>query len=179
MSGARRRSVILGTGSELPAKVITNHDLEKIVETSDEWITVRTGIKQRRVLEEGKGNADMAGRSAPPGPRDAWRDAKDLHPIVTATSPPGHPFPTSRCVRAELLGAKNAFAFDVNAACSGFLSALSVADSFIRTGQIGNALVVGSDALSRLLNWQDRTTCILFGDGAGAVVLGASENGHR
>src|SRR5262249_54372749 len=178
MSGARRRSVILGTGSELPAKVITNHDLEKIVETSDEWITVRTGIKQRRVLEEGKGNADMAVYAARRGLDEGRREAKNLHAPVKATRTAQNPFPHPAGRLEDLLGAKNVFSFDVNAACSGFLSALSVADSFIRTGQIGNALVVGSDALSRLLNWQDRTTCILFGDGAGAVVLGASENAH-
>jgi 3-oxoacyl-[acyl-carrier-protein] synthase III len=178
MSGAQRRSVILGTGSELPAKIITNHDLEKIVDTSDEWITVRTGIKQRRVLEEGKGNADMAFHAARRALDDARMEAKDLDAIVMATCTPDYPFPSSACVLEDLLGARNVFSFDVNAACSGFLNALSVADSFIRTGQIGNALVVGSDAMSRLLNWQDRTTCILFGDGAGALVLGASENGR-
>ena len=100
---------------------------------------------------------------------DARMDAKVLDAIVMATSTPDYPFPSSACVLEDLLGARNVFSFDVNAACSGFLNALSVADSFIRTGQIGNALVVGSDALSRLLNWQDRTTCILFGDGAGGV----------
>jgi 3-oxoacyl-[acyl-carrier-protein] synthase-3 len=169
--------VILGTGSELPSKVVTNHDLEKMVETSDEWITVRTGIKERRVLEEGKGNADMAFRAAQRALKDAQMEATDLDAIIMGTVTPDYPFPSSACVLEDMLGARNVFSFDVGAACSGFLNALSVADSFIRTGQINNALVVGSDALSRLLNWQDRGTCILFGDGAGAVVLGASENG--
>ncbi|HLN83678.1 MAG TPA: beta-ketoacyl-ACP synthase III [Candidatus Binatia bacterium] len=177
MSSAQRRSVILGTGSELPSKVVTNHDLEKMVETSDEWITVRTGIKERRVLEEGKGNADMAFRAAQRALKDAQMQATDLDAIIMGTVTPDYPFPSSACVLEDMLGARNVFSFDVGAACSGFLNALSVADSFIRTGQINNALVVGSDALSRLLNWQDRGTCILFGDGAGAVVLGASENG--
>lgn len=177
MSSAQRRSVILGTGSELPSKVVTNHDLEKMVETSDEWITVRTGIKERRVLEEGKGNADMAFRAAQRALKDAQMEATDLDAIIMGTVTPDYPFPSSACVLEDMLGARNVFSFDVGAACSGFLNALSVADSFIRTGQINNALVVGSDALSRLLNWQDRGTCILFGDGAGAVVLGASENG--
>ncbi|HSC42198.1 MAG TPA: beta-ketoacyl-ACP synthase III, partial [Candidatus Binatia bacterium] len=177
MSSARRRSVILGTGSELPSKVVTNHDLEKMVETSDEWITVRTGIKERRVLEEGKGNADMAFRAAQRALKDAQIEATDLDAIIMGTVTPDYVFPSSACVLEDMLGARNVFSFDVGAACSGFLNALSVADSFIRTGQINNALVVGSDALSRLLNWQDRGTCILFGDGAGAVVLGASENG--
>ena len=177
MSSAQRRSVILGTGSELPSKVVTNHDLEKMVETSDEWITVRTGIKERRVLEEGKGNADMAFRAARRALKDAQMQATDLDAIIMGTVTPDYPFPSSACVLEDMLGARNVFSFDVGAACSGFLNALSVADSFIRTGQINNALVVGSDALSRLLNWQDRGTCILFGDGAGAVVLGAAQNG--
>jgi 3-oxoacyl-[acyl-carrier-protein] synthase-3 len=177
VSRKQRRSAILGTGSELPAKIITNHDLEKIVETSDEWITVRTGIKERRVLEDGKGNADMAFHAARRALADAGMDARDLDAIIMGTVTPDYPFPSSACVLEDMLGARNVFSFDVGAACSGFLNALAVADSFITTGKIDNALVVGSDALSRLLNWQDRTTCILFGDAAGAVVLGATENG--
>jgi 3-oxoacyl-[acyl-carrier-protein] synthase-3 len=177
MSGSQRRSVILGTGSELPAKVVTNRDLEKMVDTSDEWITVRTGIKERRVLEEGKGNADMAFEAAKRALSDAGMEGKDLDAIIMGTVSPDYPFPSSACVLEDMLGARNAFSFDVSAACSGFLNAISVADLYIRAGKINNALVVGSDTLSRRLNWQDRTTCILFGDGAGAVVLGASENG--
>jgi 3-oxoacyl-[acyl-carrier-protein] synthase-3 len=177
MSRSQWRSVILGTGSELPTKVVTNGDLERMVDTSDEWITVRTGIRERRVLEEGKGNADMAFHAARRALADAGVQAKDLDAIIMATCTADYTFPSSACVLEDLLGARNAFSFDVNAACSGFLNALSVADSFVRTGKIRNALVVGSDVLSRLLNWHDRTTCILFGDGAGAVVLGASENG--
>ena len=179
MSGTQRRSVILGTGSELPTKVITNTDLEKMVDTSDEWITVRTGIKQRRVLEDGKGNADMAFQAALRAIEDAGMEAKDLDAIVMGTCTADYPFPSSACVLEDMLGVRNAFSFDVNAACSGFLNALAISDSFIRTGMARTVLVVGSDALSRLLNWEDRTTCILFGDGAGAVVLGASENGNR
>ena len=177
MSRKQRRSAILGTGSELPSKIVTNHDLEKIVDTSDEWITVRTGIKERRVLEDGKGNADMAFHAARRALADAGMDAKDLDAIIMGTVTPDYPFPSSACVLEDMLGARNVFSFDVGAACSGFLNALSVADSFISTGKINNALVVGSDTLSRLLNWHDRTTCILFGDAAGAVVLGATENG--
>ena len=177
MTGSPRRSTVIGIGSELPPKIITNHDLEKMVDTSDEWITVRTGIKERRVLEEGKGNADMAYQAARRALADAGMDAKDLDAIIMGTVTPDYPFPSSACVLEQMLGARNVFSFDVGAACSGFINALAVADSFIRVGQINNALVVGSDALSRLLNWQDRTTCILFGDAAGAVVLRASENG--
>ncbi|HEX9147369.1 MAG TPA: beta-ketoacyl-ACP synthase III [Candidatus Binatia bacterium] len=179
MSGGQRRSVILGTGSELPNKVITNADLEGLIETTDEWITVRTGIKQRRVLEEGKGNADMAYHAAMRALEDAALEPSELDAIVMGTVTPDYTFPSSACVLEDMLGARKAFSFDVNAACSGFLNALAVSDSFIQTGLIKNALVVGSDALSRLLNWEDRTTCILFGDAAGAVVLGSAENGNK
>ncbi|MGH7817462.1 MAG: beta-ketoacyl-ACP synthase III [Candidatus Binatia bacterium] len=177
MSASERRSAILGTGSELPAKIVTNRELERMVDTSDEWITVRTGIKERRVLEEGKGNADMAFHAAKRALDDAGMEAKDLDAIIMGTVSPDYPFPSSACVLEDMLGARNAFSFDVSAACSGFLNAMSVADLYIRAGKINSALVVGSDTLSRLLNWQDRTTCILFGDAAGAMVLGASENG--
>lgn len=179
MSGGQRRSVVLGTGSELPENVITNEDLERMVETSDEWITVRTGIKQRRVLEEGKGNADMAYHAAVRALKDAGMDAKDLDAIVMGTCTADYPFPSSACVLEAMLGARKVFSFDVNAACSGFINALAISDSFIKTGVIRTALVVGSDTLSRLLNWEDRSTCILFGDGAGAMVIGASEDGDR
>ena len=177
MSGSQRRSIILGTGSELPKRIVSNRELEQMVDTSDEWITVRTGIKERRVLEQGQGNADMAFKAASRALQDAGMDAKDLNAIVMGTVSSDYPFPSSACVLEDMLGARNAFSFDVSAACSGFLNALSVADLYIRAGKAENVLVVGSDTLSRLLNWQDRTTCILFGDGAGAVVLGASENG--
>ena len=177
MSTAPLRSVILGTGAELPSQILTNHDLEKIVDTSDEWITVRTGIRERRILEEGKGNADMALDAAKRALADAGLVAADLDAIIMATVTADYPMPSSACVLEDKLGARGVFSFDVGAACSGFLNALSVADCFIRTGKIRTALVVGSDTLSRMLNWQDRGTCILFGDGAGAVVLGASQNG--
>ena len=177
MTGLQRRSAIVGTGSHLPCKVVTNRDLEKTVDTSDEWITVRTGIKERRVLEDGRGNADLAFQAAQRALADAGMEANDLNAIIMGTVTPDYPFPSSACVLEDMLGARNAFSFDVGAACSGFLNALSVADSFIRTGQVNNALVIGSDVLSRLLNWEDRATCILFGDGAGAVVLNATENG--
>jgi len=177
MSRAERRSVILGTGSEVPSKVVTNHDLEKMVDTSDEWISVRTGIRERHVLEDGKGNADMAYQAAKRALDDAQVDPKDLDAIIMGTVSADYPFPSSACVLEDKLGARNVFSFDVGAACSGFLNALAVGDLFVRSGKVDKALVVGSDALSRMLNWQDRGTCILFGDAAGAVVLGASENG--
>ena len=177
MSTAPLRSVILGTGSELPSKVITNRDLEKMVDTSDEWITVRTGIKERRILEEDKGNADMALEAARRALSDAGMSASDLDAIIMGTVTADYLMPSSACVLEDKLGARGVFSFDVGAACSGFLNALAVADCFIRTEKARTVLVVGSDTLSRLLNWKDRGTCILFGDGAGAVVLGASRNG--
>ncbi len=179
MKGSELRPVVLGTGSELPSKVLTNAELEKLVETSDEWITTRTGIKERRILEEGKGTADMAYRASVRALKDAGVEAKELDAIIVGTATPDYPFPSSACVLEDMLGARRVFSFDINAACSGFLNALAVADSFIRTGKVRHALVVGSDALSRLLNWKDRGTCILFGDGAGAVVLGAANDGNR
>ncbi len=179
MKPSQLRTVILGTGSELPSKVMSNLDLEKLVETTDEWITTRTGIKERRILEEGKGNADMAYAASVRALKDAGIEASDLDAIIMGTVTPDYPFPSSACVLEDMLGARGVFSFDVNAACSGFLNALSVADAFIRAGRIQKALVVGSDALSRLLNWHDRGTCILFGDGAGAVVVGASNDGNR
>jgi len=179
MKPSQLRTIILGTGSELPSKVMSNLDLEKLVETSDEWITTRTGIKERRILEEGKGTADMAYAASVRALKDAGIEASDLDAIIMGTVTPDYPFPSSACVLEDMLGARGVFSFDVNAACSGFLNALSVADAFIRAGRIQKALVVGSDALSRLLNWHDRGTCILFGDGAGAVVVGASNDGNR
>ena len=173
------RTVILGTGSELPTKVMTNADLENLIDTSDEWITARTGIKERRILEEGKGSADMAYCASIHALKAAGLEAMDLEAIIVGTVTPDYPFPSSACILEDMLGARNVFSFDVNAACAGFLNALAVADSFIRTGMIRNALVVGSDALSRLLNWHDRTTCILFGDGAGAIVVGSTSDGNR
>ncbi len=173
------KTVILGSGSELPTKVMTNADFEKLIDTSDEWITTRTGIKERRVLEEGKGTADMAYRATVLALQAAGMEANDLDAIIVGTCTPDYPMPSSACVLEDMLGARKVFSFDVNAACSGFLNALTVTDSFVRTGMIRNALVVGSDVLSRLINWQDRTTCVLFGDGAGAIVVGASDDGHR
>ena len=173
------RSVILGTGSAVPSTVVTNDDLAKIVDTSDEWITTRTGIKERRVLEDSKATSDLALLASERALEDAGLDVGDLDAIIAGTCTPDYQFPSLGCVLEAKLGAKEVFSFDVNAACSGFLNALSVADLFIRSGRIGNALVVGSDVLSRYLDWQDRSTCILFGDAAGAAVLGAGDNGDR
>jgi len=179
MRPTQHRTVILGSGSELPTKVMTNTDFEKLIDTSDEWITTRTGIKERRILEDGKGTADMAYRASVQALQAAGMEANDLDAIIVGTCTPDYPMPSSACVLEDMLGARKVFSFDVNAACSGFLNALAVTDSFVRTGMIRNALVVGSDVLSRVLNWQDRTTCVLFGDGAGAIVVGSSSDGNR
>ncbi len=179
MRPTQHRTVILGSGSELPTKVMTNADFEKLIDTSDEWITTRTGIKERRILEDGKGTADMAYRASVQALQAAGMEANDLDAIIVGTCTPDYPMPSSACVLEDMLGARKVFSFDVNAACSGFLNALAVTDSFVRTGMIRNALVVGSDVLSRVLNWQDRTTCVLFGDGAGAIVVGSSSDGNR
>ena len=179
MRPTQHRTVILGSGSELPTKVMTNTDFEKLIDTSDEWITTRTGIKERRILEEGKGTADMAYHASVHALQAAGMEANDLDAIIVGTCTPDYPMPSSACVLEDMLGARKVFSFDVNAACSGFLNALAVTDSFVRTGMIRNALVVGSDVLSRVLNWQDRTTCVLFGDGAGAIVVGSSSDGNR
>ena len=179
MRPTQHRTVILGSGSELPTKVMTNTDFEKLIDTSDEWITTRTGIKERRILEEGKGTADMAYHASVHALQAAGMEANDLDAIIVGTCTPDYPMPSSACVLEDMLGARKVFSFDVNAACSGFLNALAVTDSFVRTGMIRNALVVGSDVLSRVLNWQDRTTCVLFGDGAGAIVVGASSDSNR
>jgi len=179
MRPTQHRTVILGSGSELPTKVMTNTDFEKLIDTSDEWITTRTGIKERRILEEGKGSADMAYHASVKALQAAGLEANDLDAIIVGTCTPDYPMPSSACVLEDMLGARKVFSFDVNAACSGFLNALAVTDSFVRTGKIRNALVVGSDVLSRVINWHDRTTCVLFGDGAGAIVVGASSDGNR
>lgn len=179
MNQRQPRSVLLGTGSALPPTVVTNHDLEKIVETSDDWITTRTGIKERRVLAQDKATSDLALDACHKALSDAGLDVGDIEAIIVGTCTPDYQFPSMACVLEGKLGARGVFSFDVNAACSGFLNALSIADSFIRTERVRKVLVVGSDVLSRVLNWQDRTTCILFGDAAGAVVLGASDEPGR
>jgi len=158
---------------------MTNADFEKLIDTSDEWITTRTGIKERRILEEGKGSADMAYHASVKALQAAGLEANDLDAIIVGTCTPDYPMPSSACVLEDMLGARKVFSFDVNAACSGFLNALAVTDSFVRTGKIRNALVVGTDVLSRVINWHDRTTCVLFGDGAGAIVVGASSDSNR
>lgn len=168
------RSVILGCGSYLPKKVLTNNDLSKIVDTSDEWIQERTGIKQRHIAAEGEKTSDLALAAAHAALANAGVSPSEIDIIVLATTTPDQTFPATACRIQAALGAKG-FAFDIQAVCSGFVYALTVADNFIRVGQAKTVLVIGAETFSRLLDWTDRTTCVLFGDGAGAVVLRAQE----
>ena len=169
---------IAGTGSYLPEKVLTNADLAKFVDTSDEWIVSRTGIRERHVAAEGETTGDLAYHAAVRALEAAGVDASELDLIVLGTTTPDLIFPSTACLLQHRLGANGCPAFDVNAACSGFIYALSVADKFIRSGAAKTALVVGAETLTRMLDWNDRSTCVLFGDGAGAVVLKAdSESG--
>lgn len=166
---------IAGTGSYLPEKVLTNHDLAQMVETSDEWITARTGIRERHVAADGETTSDLALQAATRALEAAGVSADEVELIVLGTTTPDLIFPSSACLLQQKLGIAGCPAFDVNAACSGFIYALSIADKFIRTGTVKTALVVGAETLTRMLDWSDRGTCVLFGDGAGAVVLKADE----
>jgi 3-oxoacyl-[acyl-carrier-protein] synthase-3 len=164
-------SRIVGTGSYLPKKVLTNRDLELAVDTTDEWIYTRTGIRQRHIAADGEKTSDLALEASRNALRAAGIAAGDLDLIVMATTTPDMVFPSTACLLQAKLGVRNCPAFDVQAVCSGFVYGLSTADSFMRTGQYRNALVVGAEIYSRILDWSDRSTCVLFGDGAGAVVL--------
>lgn len=168
-------SKIIGTGSYLPAKTLTNYDLEKMVDTTHDWIFSRSGIAERHVAAENEMSSDLALQASSRALEAAGLKASDIDLIIVATTTPDHIFPSTACVLQDKLGNKNAIAFDVQAVCSGFIYALNTADLYIRGGQARNVLVVGTEVLSRILNWEDRTTCVLFGDGAGAVVLQRSE----
>ncbi len=166
---------IAGTGSYLPDKVLTNADLEKLVETTDEWIQERTGIRERRVAADNQTTGDLAEIAARRAMEAAGVDASEIDLIVVGTTTPDLIFPSTACLVQARLGANGCGAFDVNAACSGFIYALSMADKFVRSGQSKCALVIGAETLTRMIDWSDRGTCVLFGDGAGAVVLKPSE----
>ena len=166
---------IIGTGSYLPPKVLTNADLEKLVDTSDEWILTRTGIVERRIAPEEEATSDLALRAAQAALEAAGLDPADLDMILVATITPDMPFPSTACVLQDRLGARRAGALDISAACSGFIYGLGMADGLIRAGTARTVLLLGAETLSKVVNWQDRNTCVLFGDGAGAVVLRADE----
>ncbi len=168
-------SRITGTGSHLPEKILTNADLEKTLDTSDQWIRERTGIQQRHIAAEGETTGDLAYEAALKALQAADVSASELDMIVVGTTTPDLVFPSTACLLQSRLGANGCAAMDVNAACSGFIYALGVADNFIRSGAKQKVLVVGAETLTRMVDWTDRSTAVLFGDGAGAVVLEASE----
>ena len=173
------RSQIVGTGSFAPEKILTNADLEKLVDTNDQWIVDRTGIKERRVIAEGEATSDLALRACEKALADAKLDPKDVEAIIVGTVTSDYPFPSLATVLQGKLGNKKAFAFDVSAACAGSIYALATADRFVASGAVKNALVLGADALTRISDWTDRNTCILFGDGAGAMVLKPTDDPRR
>ena len=169
-------SRIAGTGSYLPERLVTNADLARTMDTSDEWIQTRTGIKQRHIAAEQESSSDLALKACQAALVDANVQASDVDLIIVATSTPDQIFPSSACLLQGKLGIKGGAAFDIQAVCSGFVYALSIADKFIRSGQNRCALVVGAEVFSRILDWNDRSTAVLFGDGAGAVVLRAESS---
>jgi len=172
-----KRVGIIGVGEYLPEKILTNADLEKMVDTSDEWITTRTGIKERRLCAEDEAVSDLAIKAAKAALGNAKLKGSDLDLIVIATITPDMQTPSTACIVQNALGAKNAICFDVSAACAGFVYAMIVAQQFIAAGTCKNALIVGAEALSSITDWKDRNTCVLFGDGAGAAILSEVKSG--
>jgi len=168
-------SRIIGTGRYLPERVLTNADLEKMVDTTDEWIRTRTGIEERHIAAEEETTCDMSEVAARRAMKAAGVTAKDIDMVVVGTTTPDQIFPNVGCLLQERLGIHGCAAFSVEAACTGFIYALGIADKFIRVGEIRTALVVGAETISRMVDWTDRSTCVLFGDGAGAVVLQADK----
>ena len=166
---------IIGTGSYLPTKILTNHDLEKIVDTTDQWIFERTGIRERHIASAGETSASMGEQASRRAIEAAGISAKDIDLIIVATTTADQVFPSTACLVQDRLGIHGCPAFDVQAVCTGFVYALGIAEKFIRSGSSRCALVVGTETLSRIIDWTDRVTCVLFGDGAGAVLLAASE----
>ncbi len=173
------RARITGTGSYMPEKILTNFDIEKMVDTSNDWIVARTGIEERRIAAEGEYTSDLATRAAERALEMAGVAASEIDLIVLGTITGDYPWPATACIVQKNLGADNAYAYDLSAACSGFVYALSCASDFIQSGRGKKALVLGAETLSRIIDWQDRNTCVLFGDGAGAVILEAGEEGDE
>lgn len=169
------RSAIMGVGGYLPEKILSNADLEKMVETSDDWIRERTGIESRHVASENEFTSDLALKAGQMALENAGVSIADIDMIIVATTTPDETFPATATKIQAKLGMTHGFAFDIQAACSGFMYALAMADNAIKTGMVKKALIIGAETLSRIVDWTDRNTCVLFGDGAGAVVVGASE----
>lgn len=171
------RARIAGTGSYMPEKILTNFELEKMVDTNNDWILARTGIEERRIAAEGENTSDMATKAAERALEMAGVAATELDMIVLGTITGDYPWPATACIVQNNIGATNAYAYDLSAACSGFVYALGCASDFIQSGRGKKVLVIGAEILSRIVDWTDRNTCVLFGDGAGAVVLEATESG--
>jgi 3-oxoacyl-[acyl-carrier-protein] synthase-3 len=175
---ATRTVSIIGTGSYAPAKILTNEDLSRIVDTSDEWITTRTGIKERRIAAKDETTSDMAAHAARKAMEQAGISAEEIDLILVATATPDMVFPATACFVQTKIGAKNAACLDVSAACAGFLFAVEIAQQFITSHTYDTVLVIGADKLTAITNWKDRNTCVLFGDGAGAAILGHRGDSH-
>lgn len=173
----RTKVGIIGLGAYLPEKVLTNKDLEKMVDTTDEWITSRSGIKERRIARADEATSDMAAEAARRALKDANLKPEEIDLIIVATITPDMFFPATACLVQEKIGAKTCPAFDVSVACSGFIYGIAIAEQFIRSGTYKHALVIAAEKLSAITDWSDRSTCVLFGDGAGAAVLGPVEKG--
>jgi 3-oxoacyl-[acyl-carrier-protein] synthase-3 len=168
---------IIGLGMYVPEKRLTNQDLEKMVDTSDEWITTRTGIKERRLVAKSQATSDLAVKAAKEALKDAKLTPEDIELIIVATITPDMQFPSTACWVQKSLGAQNAVCFDISAACSGYIYGIVIAQQFIASGVYKNALVIGSEVLSSITDWEDRNTCVLFGDGAGACILAQVKSG--
>jgi len=171
MPECRQKAGIAGIGCYVPERILTNYELQKMVDTSDEWIRTRTGIKERRIAAKEETTSDLAVKAARKALDDAGVEPEEIELIIVATATPDMLFPATACLVQDRIGAYNAGAFDLEAGCTGFIYALSVASQFVAGGVMENVLVIGAETLSRLTNWQDRSTCVLFGDGAGAVVV--------
>ena len=172
----KNKNYIIGSGSYLPKKILTNHDLSKKLNTTDEWITSRTGIKKRHIASDTELNSDLAFNAAKRAIKNSKIRVSKIDLVIIATSTPDNTFPSTATKVQAKLGIKKGFAFDIQAACTGFIYALSIADNYLSNNQANFALVIGSEIFSRILDWKDRSTCVLFGDGAGAIVLGKQKN---
>ena len=173
---SKKYSRIISTGSYLPEKILTNYDLEKMVDTSHDWIFERTGINQRHIADENESTVDMAYEASLKSIEKSNINVEDIDMIIVATTTPERAFPSTAVLLQNKLDIKDCFAFDINAACTGFIYALDVADKYIKNNSINNILVIGTEKMSTLVDWSDRNTCVLFGDGAGSVIIGSSNN---
>jgi len=175
----RNNNYIVGSGAYLPKKILTNYDLSKKIDTTDEWITSRTGIKERHIADKNQLNSDLAFEAAKRAIKNSKIKASNIDLIIVATSTPDNTFPSTATKVQAKLGIKKGFAFDIQAACTGFIYALSIADNYLSNNQATFALVIGSEIFSRILDWKDRSTCVLFGDGAGAIILGKQKKNKK